>query len=586
MIKSLLRLRVSLWSRIKKIFDFRSLFFRMTLVIGGAGLILSASLAALYYHQMTDRGVKNATVLQTEMLQSFAGKVVQDINRKILRRIENSMISMEERVSDVFVYAAVFDKVGAPLVERGFADETLTSNTLQAQFSIIAETLEPVVLPDLQAVVSPALLPNGKLGGYAVMIWDGEAIRAPLRQLALFAVGALSTIFAVWAALVVLLVKRLVGRPLQSIGSALADLEAQKYHISSSGFGKLTQMQPIAQGFLSLQGTLEEAAQTRAAQEAEYEAKSQAIERLSQGLDSLANRNLDARIGEVFSEPYDVLRANFNTAQEVMEGTLGNISGVCSTFDREIAHLVEASADMSDRAGVQAQTLSDIIDSLSQVSGHTDSAVERAQNVRSTVLGTSETVSKSGEVVAEAVDAMTKIEASSVEIQKIVGVIEDIAFQTNLLALNAAVEASRAGEAGRGFSVVASEVRNLSTRTGEAAREIHTLIASSVDQMKGGADLVRSVGTSLGDAISGVKRIDTDIGGLVDVFVGYSQTLNGLNEGANELDQNTKKTAIMAQQMKVSTDQLDARASDLREFVSLFTLSDSDEQMSEFTNAA
>ena len=182
-------------------------------------------------------------------------------------------------------------------------------------------------------------------------------------------------------------------------------------------------------------------------------------------------------------------------------------------FDQEIGHLVQESADMTQRTDRQANTLSDIISSITEASHHTGAAVNRAKGVKGTVLKTNETVGKSGEVVASAISAMSEIETSSAEIQKIVDVIEDIAFQTNFLALNAAVEASRAGEAGRGFSIVASEVRNLSTRTTNAAREIQSLISDSVEQMKKGASLVRNVGSSLSDAIEATKVIDHEVGG-------------------------------------------------------------------------
>ena len=93
---------------------------------------------------------------------------------------------------------------------------------------------------------------------------------------------------------------------------------------------------------------------------------------------------------------------------------------------------------------------------------------------------------KSGEVVREAMDAMTGIDKSSKQISEIISVIDEIAFQTNLLALNAGVEAARAGDAGRGFAVVASEVRALAQRSAQAAKEIKGLISASTTQVDQG----------------------------------------------------------------------------------------------------
>src|SRR5213078_5379433 len=113
---------------------------------------------------------------------------------------------------------------------------------------------------------------------------------------------------------------------------------------------------------------------------------------------------------------------------------------------------------------------------------------------------------RSGEVVAQAVEAMSRIEASSRKIADIIGVIDEIARQTNLLALNAAVEAARAGDAGRGFAVVASEVRTLAQRSSQAAKDIKDLITDSTGQVKEGVDLVNRTGASLQEIVDSIKK--------------------------------------------------------------------------------
>lgn len=586
-------LQRTIGQRLLSIFDMRSLFFRIASFVGGAGLFLSVSMTALYYQQLTDKGLQNASAMQVEMQHMFSTQIVQDINRNVTRRIGISLNALNGRVADVFVYGAVFDREGVLLSEHHAADLTtdegganegdssavvhepfqgFSNGLLETQFAIIRETLEPIVLADLQTVIAPSILPTGKLAGFTLSVWDADAIRTPIKRLAFFAACFLIAVFLVWTVLVVSILGRMVGRPLKSISSALADLEAKKYDISRHDFGSVSEMKVIKKRFYALEAVLVAGADAQRERDADHTLKSAAIERLSISLDALARRDLSERIEEPFTGQYDVLRQNFNTAQHEMGLTLRNISDTCVLFDEEIGHLVGASTDLAGRSSRQAQTLSGIISSLSDASERTGMAVQSAQSVRSTVMTTNKTVEKSGEVVTAAVTAMAEIETSSSEIQKIIGVIEDIAFQTNLLALNAAVEASRAGDAGRGFSVVAAEVRNLSTRTTEAAREIQDLISSSVHQVKTGVNLVRDVGTSLNVAIDGVKLIDTEVNGLVDTFISYSETLEALNGGAAKLDQATQKSAAMADDMKTSTDHLRARAIDLQEFVALFAL--------------
>src|SRR5258708_30153892 len=102
---------------------------------------------------------------------------------------------------------------------------------------------------------------------------------------------------------------------------------------------------------------------------------------------------------------------------------------------------------------------------------------------------------------------MARIEESSRKISDIIGVIDEIARQSNLLALNAAVEAARAGEAGRGFAVVATEVRSLSQRSSQAAKDIKELITNSSTQVKGGVELVNRAGAALGEIVGSIKRV-------------------------------------------------------------------------------
>ncbi|MEZ5769235.1 MAG: methyl-accepting chemotaxis protein [Paracoccaceae bacterium] len=106
---------------------------------------------------------------------------------------------------------------------------------------------------------------------------------------------------------------------------------------------------------------------------------------------------------------------------------------------------------------------------------------------------------------------MGEIEASSQQISKITGVIDDIAFQTNLLALNAGVEAARAGDAGRGFAVVASEVRALAQRSSDAAREINELIQASGTHVARGVDLVGRTGVALNEIADKVRQISRNV---------------------------------------------------------------------------
>ena len=182
----------------------------------------------------------------------------------------------------------------------------------------------------------------------------------------------------------------------------------------------------------------------------------------------------------------------------------------------------------------------------------------------------SEHAEQGGAIVNDAIAAMSKIEAGSAEVRKIIEVIDAIAFQTNLLALNAGVEAARAGEAGSGFAVVASEVRALAQRASESARDISELIETSEKQVAEGAGLVKKTGDALGEIVTAVSSVST---GIDEIFTASSEQATGvteINQAMSEIDSTTQRTAAISEESTAAAASLAQRATALRELVSFF----------------
>jgi methyl-accepting chemotaxis protein len=175
-------------------------------------------------------------------------------------------------------------------------------------------------------------------------------------------------------------------------------------------------------------------------------------------------------------------------------------------------------------------------------------------------------------VIDKVVSTMQEINADSKKIGDIIGTIDGIAFQTNILALNAAVEAARAGEQGRGFAVVASEVRSLAQRSAQAAKEIKTLITSSVGKVEAGTGVVRGAGTTMQELVVNARRMN-DL--LAEISTAATEQSNGVTQvgmAVTDLDKMTQQNAALVEQTAAAASGLRDQAVGLATEVAQFRL--------------
>jgi methyl-accepting chemotaxis protein len=186
--------------------------------------------------------------------------------------------------------------------------------------------------------------------------------------------------------------------------------------------------------------------------------------------------------------------------------------------------------------------------------------------------GASAVAARGAQVVGGVVATMQEITQQSRKIEEIISVIDGIAFQTNILALNAAVEAARAGEQGRGFAVVASEVRGLAQRSAQAAREIKSLIRTSVERVDAGGQQVTAAGQTMNEIVSQVSKVSELIRQISDATVEQSSGIGQVNQAVTSLDQMTQQNAALVEQSTSAAETLRVQAQQLAQAVSVFKL--------------
>ncbi|TWI64484.1 methyl-accepting chemotaxis protein [Pseudoduganella lurida] len=251
---------------------------------------------------------------------------------------------------------------------------------------------------------------------------------------------------------------------------------------------------------------------------------------------------------------------------EVRQGT-----GAMATNSREIA---AGNRDLSQRTEQQAGNIEQTAAAMEELTGTVRQNSDHARQANQLALSASEVATRGGTVVAEVVQTMASINASSRKIVDIIGVIDSIAFQTNILALNAAVEAARAGEQGRGFAVVAAEVRNLAQRSAGAAREIKELIDDSVQRVEGGARLVDQAGATMAEIVRSVQRVTDIMGEISTASIEQTAGIEQVNAAVAEMDQAVQQNAALVEQAAAAALSLEDEAGHLAGLVGVFQLAD------------
>jgi methyl-accepting chemotaxis protein len=183
-----------------------------------------------------------------------------------------------------------------------------------------------------------------------------------------------------------------------------------------------------------------------------------------------------------------------------------------------------------------------------------------------------QTATDGGRVMSDVVRTMNDIRTASSKIGEITGTIDSIAFQTNILALNAAVEAARAGEQGRGFAVVASEVRLLAQRSAQAAREIKTLIAGSIQQVEAGTTVVRGAGTTIEEIVAASQRVDRLLDDVANGAREQSMGVGQIGQAVQELDRMTQQNAALVEETAAAASAMKQQAHTLSEEVARFKI--------------
>ncbi|TAK94648.1 MAG: hypothetical protein EPO09_09250 [Aquabacterium sp.] len=234
--------------------------------------------------------------------------------------------------------------------------------------------------------------------------------------------------------------------------------------------------------------------------------------------------------------------------------------------------LRHGSRELSDRTMTTASGLRDAAMCLEQINLIVQTSAQASMEARTMAARATDLANNGGQQVKQVVGTMQAIAQSSRKITDIISVIDGIAFQTNILALNAAVEAARAGEQGKGFAVVAAEVRSLALRSSEAAREIKSLITSSMQTVESGVEQVSLTGTTMDEIVDSVRRVGEVFERLSADSHEHAGGIDVVTQSVKDLDDVTQQNITVAEASSSIAAELMEHAGKMSEVLSAFKL--------------
>ena len=238
------------------------------------------------------------------------------------------------------------------------------------------------------------------------------------------------------------------------------------------------------------------------------------------------------------------------------------------------SQIAAASQTLAQGSTEQASAIQQIAASITDIAGKTKANANQADEVNRIVLEAKDNVTAGNDRMKEMVAAMEEINEASENIQKIIKVIDDIAFNTNILALNATVEAARAGEQGKGFAVVAEEVRNLAGRSAEASSQTAEMIEDSIVKVKRGGELAQQTAEALklvSDMIEKITGLSEDIAKASN---DQASATEQIDQALMQVSQVVQTNSATSQQCASASEELSGQARGLNKELSKYQLKD------------
>lgn len=261
-----------------------------------------------------------------------------------------------------------------------------------------------------------------------------------------------------------------------------------------------------------------------------------------------------------------------------ISGVIGKLESVSFQVNSGAEQVADGAQQLAQGATEQASSVEELSATISEISGHISNNAEYSKKADTLGKETRAVVQTSQQEMKQMLKAIKDIAAASENIQKIIKVIDDIAFQTNILALNAAVEAARAGSAGKGFAVVADEVRNLAQKSAEAAKNTTILIENSLEHVKRGEQLAISTDEAFDKVATESEEILNMIEKIAEASQEQAAAISQISLGIDQISSGVQMSSATSEESAAASEELSGQAKIMESLLGQFKVSESDAQ--------
>ena len=296
------------------------------------------------------------------------------------------------------------------------------------------------------------------------------------------------------------------------------------------------------------------------------------INRQSELIQKISDGDLTAEV-TLLSEK-DVM----SLALQKMVDNLGNMFGNINTSADQVStgakQIADGAQSLAEGAMEQSALIEELSGSIADIADKTKANAGMADKAAKLADSIKDNAEKGSRQMDDMIAAVNAIKEASNSINKVIKVIDDIAFQTNILALNAAVEAARAGQHGKGFAVVAEEVRNLAAKSAEAAKDTGSLIENSIEKANLGVLIADETAKSLSGIVSGIKESSLLVNEIAASSGEQSTGIEQINTGIEKVAQVVHQNSATAQESAAASQEMSSQSVMLQELVSYFKFKD------------